>query len=1519
MYNLTLLFANQAQTTLALPVSSTATTIQVASGTGSFFPAPGANQGLLLTLVNATNQLIVEIVLCTNITGDVLTVQRAQESTVAQAWSRGDFVINMMTSGTANTFPQLYGLENQLYSASFISMATETGQVTTLPVNANDLANKQYVDSVSGAAASKYECQCATTANITLSGLQTLDGYTTLANDRVLVKNQNNNAYNGIWVASTTAWLRSSDMDNWSQVPGATTFVQNGTLYANTGWVAITSETGTINTTPIIWSQFSGQGTYTAGTGLTLTGTQFSITNTGVTPGSYGVASSVPTLVVNAQGQITGASNTLISISAGQINSAIPNSGLANSSITIGSTSVSLGGTLTTLAGTSISGSTNTLTNIPNSALVNSSITINGNSVSLGGSTTITAVNPYTLTIGSGLTGTSYNGSAAVTIALATVGTAGTYGSAGSTAVITTNAYGQVSSATTTSISISPAQINATIPNSGLTNSTITINGDAVSLGGSITVTADVPYSLTAGTGLSGGSFNGSAPTTFAIANTAVTAGSYGSTSNTLEATVNAQGQLTALSAVSISIAPSQINATIPNSGLTNSSITINGNNVSLGGSTTITADIPNSLTFNNGGSGAASGTTFNGSTAITVSYNTLGASPLAGSTSLTTVGTITTGTWHGSAIANTYLANSSVTYNGVNVALGASGTITANTTNALTIGTGLSGTSFNGSAPVTIAIANSGVTAGSYGSSAVIPVITVNSQGQITSISTQASNAPAYQGTWNASTNNPTLTSSVGTQGYYYVVSVAGTTSLNGVSDWNVGDWAIFSGGVWEKVPGSNTESFTNLTTTNLAVTGLTGYMYANNTSGNVTASTTIPTTALSGTITNAQLANSTISGVSLGSNLNALTIGTGLSGTSYNGSGAVTVSITNTAVSAGSYGSASAVGTFTVNAQGQLTAASSTTISIAPSQINATIPNSGLTYSSITINGNSVSLGGSTTITADIPNSLTFNNSGTGASSGTSFNGATATTVSYNTIGASPLAGSTSLTTLGTIATGTWNGTTIGIGYGGTGLSSTPTNGQLLIGNGSGYSLSTITAGTGISVTNSSGGITIAVNGTGEVTSFQTSLSGLTPNTATGGAVTLAGTLGVASGGTGITSFGTGVATALGNNTNSASGFAVFDANKNLTVNCLFEGFTSQAASGTQITLVASSVQNWLITGSGGQTIQVPDATTLPNGALFTFNNNQSSGTIVVKNNSGTTICTIQSGGYIEVILQANSIAAGTWDFHNFAPSNASWSTNTLSWAGSYTGGTWNGNAVGILYGGTGATTASGALSNLGGAPLASPTFTGTVTLPTGTTSAEPLLFVAGSNLTSPIQGAQEYDGNSLYITGNTSTGSGRQLIQASQIAQLATSASVSSGGQFFTSTVRPELISGHLYKVEYNLIFTSYSSAQTVLFGFTNSASANFTTLNANYTLIQQGYGTTAVSNIYASGAATTTSQASQPLQVSTGYVVRLEGYVIPSANMRLQLIVTTSTGTITSQLGSNFVITDLGNQTTIGNIG
>jgi hypothetical protein len=62
------------------------------------------------------------------------------------------------------------------------------------------------------------------------------------------------------------------------------------------------------------------------------------------------------------------------------------------------------------------------------------------------------------------------------------------------------------------------------------------------------------------------------------------------------------------------------------------------------------------------------------------------------------------------------------------------------------------------------------------------------------------------YRGTWNASTNTPTLTSSVGTNGYYYVVDTAGATNLNGVTDWQVGDWAIFNGSTWQKLDQTNT-----------------------------------------------------------------------------------------------------------------------------------------------------------------------------------------------------------------------------------------------------------------------------------------------------------------------------------------------------------------------------------------------------------------------------------------------------------------------------------------------------------------------------------------------------------------------------------------------------------------------------------------------------------------------------------------------------------------------------------------
>ena len=261
-------------------------------------------------------------------------------------------------------------------AATFTSMATTSGTVANTAASPTDIVNKSYVDMVAQGYQIKAEAQCATTVNITLSGLQTIDGYTTLAGDRVLVKNQSNQANNGVYVAASGAWSRSTDCATYASLVSAFIFIQNGSTQQNTGWACTIPTSGTLGTTPITWSQLASSVGYFAGTGLTLSSYTFSITNTAVTAGSYGSASSVSTYTVNAQGQLTAASNTAISIAPSQINAAIPNSSLANSSVTF-----------------------------------------NGVSVALGGSGTITAQTPNALTIGTGLSGGSFNGSSAVTIA----------------------------------------------------------------------------------------------------------------------------------------------------------------------------------------------------------------------------------------------------------------------------------------------------------------------------------------------------------------------------------------------------------------------------------------------------------------------------------------------------------------------------------------------------------------------------------------------------------------------------------------------------------------------------------------------------------------------------------------------------------------------------------------------------------------------------------------------------------------------------------------------------------------------------------------------------------------------------------------------------------------------------------------------------------------------------------------------------------------------------------------------
>jgi hypothetical protein len=155
------------------------------------------------------------------------------------------------------------------------------------------------------------------------------------------------------------------------------------------------------------------------------------------------------------------------------------------------------------------------------------------------------------------------------------------------------------------------------------------------------------------------------------------------------------------------------------------------------------------------------------------------------------------------------------------------------------------------------------------------------------------------YRGTWNANTNDPALASGVGTKGDYYVVSVSGNTNLDGITDWVAGDWAIFNGVVWQKV--DNTESV-------ISVNGQTGVVVL--TAANVNA---VADTA-------------------------TITAGTGLSGGGTLASN-TTISLANTAVTAGTYGGNTNVSVITVDAQGRITNASNTAIAFPSAYANLTV----------------------------------------------------------------------------------------------------------------------------------------------------------------------------------------------------------------------------------------------------------------------------------------------------------------------------------------------------------------------------------------------------------------------------------------------------------------------------------------------------------------------------------------------------------------------------------------------------
>lgn len=193
-----------------------------------------------------------------------------------------------LAEGTTNLYytdarVQANSIDQLQSAAADVSMGGNKLTNVATPTADTDAANKAYVDAARSGLDVKASVRVATTANIDLTqdleNGDTIDGITLATGDRVLVKDQSTASQNGIYVVvASGAASRATDADIDAEVtPGMFTFVEEGSTYADTGWVLATDAPISVGVTGLTFNQFSGAGTYTAGAGLTLTGGEFSV------------------------------------------------------------------------------------------------------------------------------------------------------------------------------------------------------------------------------------------------------------------------------------------------------------------------------------------------------------------------------------------------------------------------------------------------------------------------------------------------------------------------------------------------------------------------------------------------------------------------------------------------------------------------------------------------------------------------------------------------------------------------------------------------------------------------------------------------------------------------------------------------------------------------------------------------------------------------------------------------------------------------------------------------------------------------------------------------------------------------------------------------------------------------------------------------------------------------------------------------------------------------------------------
>ena len=783
-----------------------------------------------------------------------------------------------------------------------VTVRTTTGQVATSPnlqqtfLTRNlepSLPNSRYLSTGTGLGLTDGGAQAPLT--ITLNGAS---GSLEAAGNGLIVKTASN-AVTARSIAVSGAGLSIADGNG---VAGNPTVSLSGlaAAFANLGGTGIVAVQGGTTVGGINILGTAGQINVANGNGVG--NPTISLPTTAVTAGSYGSASSVATFTVDAFGRLTAAGSVSISIDTSQI--------------TNGQLPVLRGGT-----GAST----------PDGALTNllpSQTSQNGKVLATNGSTTYWAAvgvgSVTSIDVSGGATGLTTSGGPITTSGTITLG--GTLNVAsGGTGATTLTGYviGNGTSAMTASTTIPTTDLSGTISNAQLANSSVTYNGVTVALGASGTITAASPNALTIGTGLSGGSYDGSTPVTIAIDSTVATlTGSQTLTNKSMSGATNTFSN-------------------IPNSALSN--YTISG--VALGGTL-----FP--LTIGTGLSGGS----YDGSGNVTVAIDSTVAT-LTGTQTLTNK-SISGSTNTLTNIPNSALTNSSVTIGTTNIALGGTATTLSGLTSITLTQDPVSDLQVATKQYVdSIASGLNYHQPVNYASTAALPAYTYNNgaSGVGATITAIANGALSFGGGSPTAGQRLLVKDEAGANEPYngiYTVTSAGSlitpfvltratdydTSGSGTNEIDAGDYVLVLSG-------------TNASTAWVQQTPL---------------PITVGTTGIVFLQFNAPITYN--------------------AGTGLNLSPATTFNISNTGVTAASYGSASAVGTFTVNAQGQLTLAATTPIAI---------------------NGNQITSG---------------------------------------TVGSSYISGSyTGITGVGTLTAGTWNATVIDAAYGGTGLSSY-TTGDLL-----------------------------------------------------------------------------------------------------------------------------------------------------------------------------------------------------------------------------------------------------------------------------------------------------------------------------------------------------------------------------------------------------------------------------------------------------------------------------------------